>query len=187
MNSESPEAGIHYRSLSSDLSREKTQEVLSALKHRDILNVLRRNPIECITIARTGGKPYPAQYRWDEKTIAINSARKMGVHYGAAFRAGITNTMSAATSDKIESMRRSLLQETAHHIENSVTELTGEIQAAFSNPAKRPITQYAATSAREYFAETFVASVVEPRALADHDPVGSTMMNQAILLMRNRQ
>ena len=170
--------------VASELCREKTSEVLSALNRREVLEVLERSPIERITIGRSGGKQINGEYDWRRKTVAVNSARKQGIHYGADFWAGISYSMSAATSDKLESLRRSLLRETAHHIQNSVAGVSKIISAAFANPARSPITRYAGTSAEEYFAESFVAYVAEPKALTDHDPVGSRMVEQALALMK---
>jgi hypothetical protein len=179
-----PEQGTHYRAVYSDLSREKTEEVLSALKDPNVLSALKGNPISSIAIERTVNRLYLAEYNWHDKAIAINSARKLGVHYGEEFRPGLTGNMSAATSDRAESMRRSLLQESAHHLQNTVPGIGDSVISAFADAAKRPITRYAATSAEEYFAESFVASMVEPEALAEYDPVGDKMVKQAMALIR---
>ena len=179
-----PEEGVHYKAVASDLSREKTGQVLSALNRREVLDVLRGNPIEKIAIGRSGGKQISGEYDWRRKTIVINSARKLGVQYGAEFQPGRTYSMSAATSDKMESLRRTLLQETAHHIENSVQGVSKVVRVAFANPAKEPITQYAGVNAEEYFAESFVTYMVDPKALDDHDPIGSRMIVQALVLTR---
>jgi hypothetical protein len=81
-------------------------------------------------------------------------------------------------------MRRSLLQESAHHLQNVVPGIGDSVNAAFADVAKRPITRYAGTSADEYFAESFVALMVEPEALAEYDPVGDKMVKWVIALMR---
>jgi hypothetical protein len=64
----------------------------------------------------------------------------MGVHYGAKLQAGISYSMSAATSDKLESMRRTLLQELAHHVENCAAGVSEVVYGAFARMEKRPIT-----------------------------------------------
>jgi hypothetical protein len=181
-----PEQGIHYKAISSDLSQQKTGEMLSVLNRRDILQILKLNPIEKIRIARSGGKQISGEYHWRDKTIFINSARKLGVQYGAAFRPGESYSMSAATSDRLESLRRTLLQETGHHIENSLP-AHKIIQAAFASSGRSPITQYAAVNSEEYFAESFVAHLVVPKALAEYDPIGGKMVEQVLALMRNPQ
>jgi hypothetical protein len=175
--------GVHYKAVRSDLSHERTTEVLSALNRREILRVLENNPIESITIQRSGIKGRLGEYAWQDKTIIVNSARKPGVHFGEDFRAGESGNMSAATRDRMESMRRSLLQETGHHMENSIPGARAMIREAFANPAKRPIAEYAGSAADEYFAESFVAFMLEPEVLADYDPVGSTMVQQALNLV----
>jgi len=179
-----PERGTHYRAVYSELSRQTTEEVLSALKNPDVLAALQKNPISSIAIQRTGNKLYPAEYDWHDMAITINCARKLGVHFGEEFRPGTTGNMSAATSDRTESMRRSLLQETAHHLQNVVPGIGDSVNAAFADAARRPITRYAGTSADEYFAESFVALMVEPEALAAYDLVGGKMVRRAIALMR---
>jgi hypothetical protein len=173
-----PEQGTHYLAVYSELSRERTEEVLSALKNPGVLSALKRSPIGSFTIGRTGSKLFPGEYNWRDKAVIVDSARKLGVQYGADFRPGVTRNMSAATLDKTESMRRSLLQETAHHLQNTVPGIGDSVRTAFADPAKRPITRYAATSAEGYFAESFVASVVEPDSLAEYDPVGGKMVKQ---------
>jgi hypothetical protein len=178
------QAGVHFKTLRSDLSRDKTAKVLWVLDRAEILALLERCPVNSITIERIGGKTYSGEYHWRNKTITVNAARKLGIQYGAEFQPGKTRNMSAATSDKIESIRRSLLQEVAHHTENSVTGASLIIREAFGNPTKRPITGYAAMVANEYFAESFVAKIVEPKALADYDPVGSRMVEQVFHFMR---
>jgi len=179
-----PERGTHYRTVYSELSREKTEEVISALNNPAVLAALKKNPINRIAIERTGNKLCPAEYDWHDKAITINSARKLGVHYGEELRPGTTGNMSAATSDKTESMRRSLLQESAHHFQNVVPGIGDSVNAAFADASKRPITRYAGTSAEEYFAESFVAFMADPEALAENDPVGGKMVKQAMAMMR---
>jgi len=114
------QAGVHFKTLRSDLSRDNTAKILWALNRPEILGFLERCPVNSIAIERVGSKVRTAEYNWRDKAIIINSARKLGVQYGEKFRAGATGNMSAATLDKIESMRRSLLQEFAHHLENSI-------------------------------------------------------------------
>ena len=172
--------GVHYGRVVSDLSQAKTNQVLAVLDRPEILDALTRRPIREIIIRRLAEKSASAFYVYEDQSITVNSARKLGVHFGEEFRPGITINMSAATPDKMESMRRALLQETAHHMEG----FGGAhplMRRGFENPNKRPITQYAADAGwREYFAESFVAYVVDPRALENYDPAGS-MMVKAIL------
>jgi len=175
--------GVHYRKLSNDLSVEKTREVLAVLDRPEILAVTERWPIEAIVIDRTGEKAIIGEYHSIHRVISVNSARKPGIHLGEEFRAGETGNMSAATWDKTESMRRSVLQELAHHIENCVPGMIAIVSRAYANPRKRPITRYARRP-EEYFAETFIAFLVETEALSSYDPVGSTMVQDAFDLMR---
>jgi hypothetical protein len=121
--------GIHYKAVDSELARERTGEVLSALNRREILQVLETNPIENIAIRRTGDKQISGEYDWRRRTIVLNAARKMGIHYGADFRPGSSYSMSSATSDRMDSLRRSLLQETAHHVENSLVGVSEIVRA----------------------------------------------------------
>jgi len=91
--------------------------------------------------------------------------------------------MSWATTDGIESIRRALLHEVAHHFE-AFDEAASLMQAGFASPDKRPITRYAGTQWREYFAESFVAHFVEPDALSRHDPNGSMMVRKVLAATR---
>jgi hypothetical protein len=80
--------------------------------------------------------------------------------------------MSAAARDKVESMRRWLLQETAHHIDASIPGVREAIAKAWASPNRNPITQYARRKPGEYFAESLIASIVERDAPIGHDPIG---------------
>jgi hypothetical protein len=173
-------AGVHFRRVESDMSREDTRRILRVLERPEILRALQQMPIRQILICRLPEQGTSGVYSYDDRTVTLNSARKMGVHFGETFRPGSTGNMSAATTNKLESLRRSLLHELAHHFE-WMGEAGKLISDAFSNPGKRPITRYAATpNWREYFAESLVAYFVEPEALLKHDPTGS-MMVKAVL------
>ena len=178
---------MHYHIVRSDLSADKTNQVLAALNHPDILAALERMPIGTITIGRLGDKQHLAWYDEDTRSVAINSARKRGVHFGDVLRPGLTWNMSQATSDKTESIRRSLLQELAHHIEASFPGLTELAHAAFADPAKRPITRYAFEKPGEYLAESLVAYLVERSTFDAYDRVGYKMVEQAIVVMRSQK
>ena len=91
--------------------------------------------------------------------------------------------MSWATTDKMESMRRAMLQELARHFEG-FNEAKALMEEGFDSPHKRPITRYAGTEWREYFAESFVAHFVEPGALARYDPNGSIMVKKVLSSIR---
>jgi hypothetical protein len=176
--------GIHYSRLESDLSKAKTDHVLAVLDRPEILDALERRPLREIVIRRLTEKDISAFYIYDDRSITINSARKLGVHFGEDFRPGVTVNMSAATTDKTESMRRALLQEIAHHMEGIVE--AGELmRSGFANPGKRPITKYAADAGwREYFAESLVAHVVDAGALENYDPGGSMMVKAVLSAVR---
>jgi hypothetical protein len=150
----------------------------------EILAALKREPIQLISIGRFGDKQHPGWYDSDAKAVSVDSGRKLGVQFGEEFQPGRTWNMSRATMDKAESMRRSLLQETAHHIETSMPGVRRIVAEAWANPVKKPITGYAGYESAEYFAESFVAYMVERDALAAYDAVGSRMVEQAIALMR---
>jgi hypothetical protein len=176
--------GVHYHCLESDLSQAKTRQVLAVLQSPEILDALTRRPIQEIIIRRLADKSTSAFYVYADQSITVNSARKLGVHFGEEFRPGITINMSAATPDKMESMRRALLQETAHHMEGlgGAHEL---MRRGLENPNKRPITQYAADAGwREYFAESFVAYFTDPSALENYDPAGSMMVKRVLSVVR---
>ena len=76
------------------------------------------------------------------------------------------------TSDKVESMRRSLLQETAHHLQLIGGDAVRKIcEQANGSVHAHPITRYANDDWREYMAESWVAFHVEAQALKSYDPV----------------
>lgn len=175
--------GIHYLTRDSDISDLKTNRVLSVLGYPPIAEALKRSPIKHISIARLGDKQHPAWYDYRAKSVSINSGRKFGVQFGEEFSPGRTWNMSGATTDKIESMRRSLVQETAHHIEASIPGVKDVVSEAWASAKKNPITGYATQEPPEYFAESLVAYMVERDALLRYDPVGYKMIERAIALM----
>ena len=77
--------------------------------------------------------------------------------------------MSGATKDKLESIRRSMLQETAHHLQATIPEIDVAAYEAWNDPGRNPITRYAASDPLEYFAESLAAYFVEREALLNHD------------------
>jgi hypothetical protein len=175
--------GVHYGRVVSDLPQAKTNQVLAVIERPEILDALARRPIKEIIFRRLGEKSTSAFYVYEDQSITVNSARKLGVHFGGSLQPGSSRSMSWATTDKIESMRRALLQELAHHFEgfNGATALMKE---GFGQPDKRPITRYAGTHWREYFAESFVAHFVDPDALAKQDPNGSMMVKKVLSSIR---
>jgi hypothetical protein len=81
-------------------------------------------------------------------------------------------------------VRRALLQEIAHHLE-SIGGADELMRQWFKDPNKRPITKYAAVAGwREYFAESFVAYVVDPKALENNDPAGIMMVKAVLSAVR---
>jgi hypothetical protein len=169
--------------LESDLSPAKTKQVLGVPQTPEILEVLERRPLSSISILRLRDPRISAFYVHAEESITLNSGRKLGVHFGGKFLAGASRNMSWATMDRIESLRRAMLHELAHHLEG-FPEARTLMELGFRRPDKRPITRYAGTEWREYFAESFVAHFVEPRALAEYDPSGSTMVMEILSAIR---
>ena len=153
--------GVPFRRLQSDLSTQKTGQVLKALGDPAVAAALKKTPIESILIARLPDRDHPAWYDYSTKSVSINSARKLGVHFGESFEPGKTWSMSGATPDKQESLRRSLLQETAHHLQSSVPGIDAVVREAWIDPKRLPITRYAASDPLEYFAESLTAFFVE--------------------------
>ena len=178
---------VHFRGLQSDLSAQKTGQVFKALGDPAVAGALKKAPIESILIARLPDRDYPAWYDYSTKSVSINSARRPGVHFGESFEPGRTWSMSGATTDKQESLRRSLLQETAHHLQASVPGIDAVVREAWTDPGRLPITRYAASDPLEYFAESLTAFFVEKEALSKHDPVGGTMVTRALALMRTQK
>src|ERR1035437_6208325 len=120
---------------------------------------------------------------YEERSIALNSGRKRGVHFGGEFQPGSSRNMSWATTDGVESIRRAPFHQVAPHFE-AFDEAASLMQAGFASPGKRSITRYAGTGWREYFAESFIAHFVEPDALPRHDPNGSMMVRKVLAATR---
>lgn len=179
--------GVHYGRLESDLSRDTTSQILQVLERPDILSALRRNRVGSIAFRRLDEKSHSAYYDYSLKAITVNTARKPGVHFGERFEPGKTGNMSAATTDKLESMRRALLQELAHHFENGNWKVQAIRDAAFGDPQRRPITRYGRQDATEYLAESLVVYIAEPEALFRHDPIGSMMIRKVLSAVGSEQ
>jgi hypothetical protein len=157
--------------------------VLAVLQRPEILDALENRPLSSISILRLRDPRVSAFYTYDEQSITLNSGRKLGVHFGEEFQAGSSRNMSWATTDKAESMRRAMLHELAHHFEG-FSGAAPLMEAGFANPDRRPITRYAGSEWREYFAESLVAHFVDPGALAKYDPSGSMMVMKVLSAIR---
>ena len=148
------------------------------------MDVLARYPVTKITIGRFSQRLIAAEYHARNRTITINSARKLGFHFGEDFVPGLIQSMSRAATDRLESRRRSLLHEIAHHLACCVPELEALVLQTIASANCRPITAYARRSS-EYFAESFVAFFVCHAALQGHDPAGCTMVEKSLALLRS--
>src|SRR5664280_2525536 len=95
-----------YWRLESDLSQAKTDQVLAVLHRPEILDPLEKMPLSSISILRLRDPRISAFYTYEERSIALNSGRKRGVHFGGEFQPGSSRNMSWATTDGIESIRR---------------------------------------------------------------------------------
>jgi len=99
---------------------------------------------------------------------------------------GVTRTISEAASGKAESLDSTLIHEFGHHIHagawgsTKTTAIDKAITAAFQGGEINPISTYARTNHLEYFAETYAAYRRFPDALAEHDPVGYTLVERVL-------
>jgi hypothetical protein len=120
-------------------------------------------------------------YNSQVKKVQVNTIRRKGHNYGEAFSPGNSISMSWGTENKIESMRRSLLHEVAHHQHEAGGDEIEEIgRVAFTDNRSRPITRYARSRWDEYIAETWVAHNVERKTLEEFDPVGCQMIENIL-------
>ena len=179
--------GKHFKSLRSNLSKAKTEAVLSVLDGSPILDTLAKHPIQEIEFLRTPERGWNGAYDHEARTIQINTIRRWGNGFGEAFVPGKSFSIASATGDKLESMRRSLLQETAHHMQEVGGKAVSDIaRAAFNNAARRPITRYAERPWFEYLAESWSACNVEREALRSYDPVGYKMVEDVLAVLRKQ-
>jgi hypothetical protein len=79
--------GVHYKSLSSDLSAEKTRQVLEVLERPEILKVLGRWPVERILIARSSEKTISAEYHSLHRVSRLT--RRVSSGYTSARNSGL--------------------------------------------------------------------------------------------------
>ena len=163
----------YYQSLRSDLSRAKTEAVISALDRSPVLEILATWPLKEIELSRMESANVSGFYDHLAGKVRVNTIGRWGRSYGEAFSVGKSHRMSKATQDKMESMRRTLLHEIAHHLH----EIGGEGVAAvaersFLDPKSSPISPYATIDPEEYLAESWVAFNVEGNALQTFDPIG---------------
>jgi len=177
-------AGVHYRVLAGELSKTKKQALLSVLDRPEILSALRQKPLQAIYMERLQTRGISGFYDAKEQSITVNTVRRLGSTHGEPFRPGRIGNMSAATNDRMESMRRTLIQELAHHLEHSYAGVRKLVTAAEKDAARKPITRYA-TQPGEYFPETLIAYLVERDALAQYDPVGFKMVEEVLELLHS--
>jgi hypothetical protein len=157
---------------------------------------------------RKGGAEGLYQRDYQGARISINAnapaadasqhQRGWGQVWRVADRGPRLRTATAATAQ--DKVRDSFLHELGHHVHLGLHSLgqgvDGVVEAAYRrvgfgsrtlrndvvkrgavNPA---ISRYAASSAAEYFAESFNAYLVEPAALKAHDPIGYGMVQDVL-------
>lgn len=116
------------------------------------------------------------------------SIHEKHIQFGALGSAFVMSDM-APTSQ--QGLLRTLLHEFGHHIHRGdyftnrarANVVDATIGVAYRSPAANPVTRYARSSRAEYFAESFVAFVVDPTALMNHDFEGYRMVED-VLTMR---
>jgi hypothetical protein len=90
---------------------------MSALDGSPALGILARHPLRLVSFERFEGRNVNGSYLHGRAELRVNTIRRWGRNFGETFLPGRNRSMSAAAGDNIESMRRSLIHETAHHVQ----------------------------------------------------------------------
>ena len=152
----------------------------------DELAVLEMHPVKRITLRtqlRGGkGEPLNGSYGWTDNgvidEISVSTHREPNT-FGRRFRPGRSETFSSTRATEQEAISATVHHEFGHRLHVKATQgIDRTIRQAFRDG--NPITSYASTSAREYFAESYAVYRTDPAALLAHDPVGHKMVRDVL-------
>jgi SPP1 gp7 family putative phage head morphogenesis protein len=182
--------GQHVRSVSGGGDHSIVTEHVHAL---GLSSFLRKKPLKELHVSSDIGRS-DEQIRRDEKTgkKSVSQGRysartgKLSLRvprpkstYGKEFRPGESHSISSAAKTEKDAIQRTVTHEVAHHLywhgDHNVERTIWEAYRRGN-----PITRYGASSAGEYFAESFAAYHYHPDALREHDPVGWNMVQRVL-------
>ncbi len=183
------EEGVHFKALvGRGLSKSATRDLLRAVSDAGLEPLLRANPLDNLVLKKTiggsngtyvsrrGGAPHAE--------LRVRTSRPPHT-YGKPFVAGASWSVSSAATTSLEAMQRTLVHELAHHAHRTGGDaVDAAIKKAWAAALEKNafVTQYAGTSAGEYFAESFAAFHFENAALRAQDPEGAKLVERVLKL-----
>ncbi len=178
------EEGVHAKLLKSGVDRRETATVLKGAEKADLIDFLVRRPLEELTIG-----DLPARYSTSNglyyaglQNLWVRAPREEDT-FGIKFVAGKSWSISKCAKTANLAQQRTFVHELGHHL--GFTLMKGAagrrvIEAAWSNPRRKPITEYAWRDEHEYVAECFAAYVYHRARLKTFDPVGFAMVEELV-------
>jgi len=165
--------GVHALSFESDIPKAAQKELLDGLAARVpwVLPFLERTPISTLAVKKTLKSRHSNGSYWIHRhRIDVRWNRSAGT-WGQALEPS-TWSVSQTGATRAEAVLRTLVHELGHHVHLSGAKARTElfltvdriIRGAFVGSRPR-LTQYAATSPSEHFAEAFAAYVFAPDEL----------------------
>jgi hypothetical protein len=181
------EVGVHARSFYSALPERTTRGVLRALRDDpELLSFLGRHGLGRLEFSSQVPKPnWLGFYDANSRDLVVNSARSPET-YGKEFHPPELASVSAAGSNLVEAMQRSLYHEIGHHIlENLPAQILDRIATQSRSRRAAPVSIRARGNPLDYFSETFSAYRFED-SLADRDPTGYDIVEAILRVAWNR-
>ena len=176
------EVGVHARSFYSALPEQPTREVLQALRSDPkLLRFLERHKLGRLEFSGRLPKTWFGSYDPPSRDLVVNVFRSPE-SYGEDFYPPELTSVSAAGTNLVEAMQRSLYHEIGH----SILDAAGpgphhQVRKLYRSGRVAPVSFRAKVDPIEYFCETFTAYRFEG-GLADKDPNGYDMV-ETILRM----
>lgn len=185
-------AGVHVGEIecpSGFMDRDAQHALLDDITDTRILSALQKKPVQRLVVQNAGLGPfgeingfyeYVPSGRWNK--IEINGAR-LSDTYGKKLVPGRTWSISSTGERSFEAAKRTLCHEIGHHVHTSGGPEVDAIIRKAAAATKSPITEYAAQTHREYFAESFTAYRYNPAELKAHDSIGFQMVEDVLALV----
>ncbi len=172
-------AGMHVNAVEgTGISAERVAEVFGAISDERLLAYLQQNPVE--TIVFDPDRKGSGAYKRSTKQLTLKAQRERD-SYGRKFKPGESFSISKTAKTELEAIQSTLIHELGHHVHSngSSQKLDAIIEKAFKE-SPSAITKYGNTEPGEYFAESFAAYYIAPKALKKHDPIGFAMIEDVL-------
>jgi SPP1 gp7 family putative phage head morphogenesis protein len=167
-------AGTHVDTIVVDkrLSKQRVKAVLDSM-NADELDWLASNPIKQVVAHKAlsiRGLTVNGYYNWGSDVLAIRGQRLKG-SWGKAFIPGESFSVSATRASETEAIKATFHHELGHRLHmRAPIHIDLTLRSEFSKAT--PITEYASSDHREWFAESYAMYRESPDILKENDPIG---------------